>query len=532
MNIFEQLKECDKVMIQDYIDTWVGELNPEAPKASLETILSEWAYQKEHLYHLFGDKFIIEMPIEYQKTTNAIEKDIAQLLDQYESHMHTLDGLYHNQAKEGCLYSVWKSWIFAQNKVDEYMEFELGDTIFKVQAGMKPMKVLKKFFEYFNYDMNIFEELRIKHSQLLNVKNVKGTLCLSIHPMDFFTMSDNAENWHSCMSWEHGGCYRRGTVECLNSPNLFVAYVKSNKQKMPCGWNSKKWRSLFAINNDVCISVKGYPYSLPDINKTVLNKIRELSGDKYKDVILEGRGFDSDSPVIFEMPENMRLESNYKCLELFFEYDSVMYNDFNTTDHYCIISQDFHDRYLEYNEYYKEYNIGSETVTCMHCGGHNCSYHDHGMLVCDDCEKSFICPECGRRIPYYAEAEVNGLIICEYCRDGNYRWCNFREMYTRKDESMWMHLIPAGTKSSIDLNQYLWRLSSRCISTDILDENSEEFSKYFKENTKFVTLRNGHPAVQWEDLTEAGLRVFNETHEEARRYYDSVFFDVLNELPF
>ena len=38
-------------------------------------------------------------------------------------------------------------------------------------------------------------------------------------------MSDNNSGWESCMSWRNNGCYRRGTVEMMNSPYVIVAYL-------------------------------------------------------------------------------------------------------------------------------------------------------------------------------------------------------------------------------------------------------------------------------------------------------------------
>ena len=81
---------------------------------------------------------------------------------------------------------------------------------FTISYGMKLMKVYNKFATAFG--IAGFDEYAVAHSQILNTTNLKGTLCLSIHPLDYMTMSDNDSNWTSCMSWKNGGEYRQGTV--------------------------------------------------------------------------------------------------------------------------------------------------------------------------------------------------------------------------------------------------------------------------------------------------------------------------------
>ena len=88
---------------------------------------------------------------------------------------------------------------------------------------------LKKFiFEHIEYfAADEWEEIRLAHSQIFNTNKMTGTLCLSIHPLDYATASDNDNGWSSCMSWRDDGCYRMGTVEMMNSPMVICAYFAS-----------------------------------------------------------------------------------------------------------------------------------------------------------------------------------------------------------------------------------------------------------------------------------------------------------------
>ena len=126
-----------------------------------------------------------------------------------------------------------------------------------------------------------YEAFRIWHSMLFNSAKMTGNLCLSIHPLDYITMSENDEGWSSCMNWHDEGCYRRGTIEMMNSKYVLVAYVKSENNEIYMGndnhWNSKKWRSLFYLDKDIITSIKGYPYQHPALVKVIIEKLEELA---------------------------------------------------------------------------------------------------------------------------------------------------------------------------------------------------------------------------------------------------------------
>ena len=107
-----------------------------------------------------------------------------------------------------------------------------------------------------------------------------GELCLSIHPMDYMTMSDNDNNWQSCMNWMNNGDYRLGTVECMNSPYVLVAYLHNPNHSMSIGpyeWNSKHWRELFIIHPEMISEVKGYCFQDENLTNTILMWIKELA---------------------------------------------------------------------------------------------------------------------------------------------------------------------------------------------------------------------------------------------------------------
>ena len=108
------------------------------------------------------------------------------------------------------------SFTLVDNKyTGEAFTIELKDgKQYVVSKGCKPMKALAKIAEA--YDIDGFEDFRICHSLVHNQKKIAGDITLSIHPFDYWTMSDNDCDWDSCMNWTNFGGYRQGTIEMMN----------------------------------------------------------------------------------------------------------------------------------------------------------------------------------------------------------------------------------------------------------------------------------------------------------------------------
>ena len=128
-----------------------------------------------------------------------------------------------------------------------------------------------------------YEDFRILHSKIFNTKEITGNLVLSIHPMDFLTMSDNDSNWSSCMSWTNQGCYRVGAIEMLNSNNVLCCYITRkepfyfDEKNKDYSWNNKRWRILVYFNKDIIMTGKSYPYRNDELCKEILTTLRRLA---------------------------------------------------------------------------------------------------------------------------------------------------------------------------------------------------------------------------------------------------------------
>jgi hypothetical protein len=171
--------------------------------------------------------------------------------------------------------------------------------ILQIQPGTKIIKAWGKVIDYFKddypFNLKVFEEFKKKYAIIMTEKKITTTFCISIHPMDYITMSDNNSNWESCMNWMDKGCYHTGTIEMMNSNNVLCCYfLNPNKSNLfvfdketideKTGeligvWNNKAWRQLFYITKDIIMGGKAYPYASKDITLTILDQIKVLAAE-------------------------------------------------------------------------------------------------------------------------------------------------------------------------------------------------------------------------------------------------------------
>ena len=201
-------KELDLNLTQSYVKHIYG--SNIGPNNSLPfDTFRVWERNKKDLFKLLNNNLILEKEISIDKDYYLIEQEMFHL-------KNTSTWFYQLQCKFYDLYSCDYSKQFITGDMlimNKYIRnsFEYNDPnvdkkSFKISRGEKPLKILRKLTEYYDMSMDDYEEFRLEHSRILNNKKLKGTLCLSIHPLDFFTMSDNENHWESCMSWKNNGC--------------------------------------------------------------------------------------------------------------------------------------------------------------------------------------------------------------------------------------------------------------------------------------------------------------------------------------
>lgn len=547
MSILSLITEQERTLIEDYIH-WYGPSQSDAMDwyhwTNLETVLHEWADQKSKtLIKLMDNQLILRRPYVYAAQTEGLSREIKNHLNDapyvafekwWQTMTHTAGNTIEilnpdNTSKELRWFSVWH---FPTTCFNEYTlacnEYQDEDVIIvfpsgkkmKMFKGMKPMKIFHRFIEEFHGPEDIYDAFRTWHSMQLNQKKMDGELCLSIHPLDYMTMSDNANNWESCMRWtnKYGdidthGDFRSGTIECLNSPYIIEAYLHNPKHtfKLSRGeweWNSKQWRELFIVQDGVIHEIKGYPFQDENLTNTCLMWIKELAAKNL------GWEYESEEVNVKSSIELKGLEGHANdVMYLNFVPTQHMYNDMGTlTSHRGrinkkVLMSDKYDRSeqkmprQDYWSYFIDVPYGGVT-TCM-CCGQTMDYPDNSNIVfCHDCDAIRCCACCGEIIyddsSYYIE-DIDDY-YCENCWSDNCCTDSLTEE---------THLYENMTEIELLLGY------DSC-QNPIFDQNYRMWVYEPRDNWEYERIFNGPPKT-----------IYTGTYTNYRHYYVTV--DMVNE---
>ena len=431
----------------------------------MDYFLRYWASAKSHFYKMFGNQYILKRPITFNRDSQDLETDIANRLfygstiyrDFISRFKDAIWGIasMSNDDRWRLSRFVSDSLVLASNVYEGPNilipgEYTVDGRPLQVNRGSKVIKMIGKIVKALNLETTYymcpeckhisyvkdicncgskrvpitdFELFRREHSLILNQKQLKGNLCLSIHPLDYITISDNACGWGSCMSWmEDPGDYRLGTIEMMNSPYVVVAYLESENNLEFCGyeWNSKRWRQLVVVTPELILGNKQYPYENSELQGAVLTWMRELAM-KDKDF----GPYDSNAVKVVNHGTNT-FGNNRVRVSLTFSY---MYNDI----------YDNRMGFLRkgFNEHSICYNLSGPAI-CTACGDEICYGDvDASWTVCRNCSGMYQCACCGGWYddePY----QVGDRHYCEYCYDNRLDEC---EICGRHEQSEYMRTL-------------------------------------------------------------------------------------------
>lgn len=522
INIKEMLSEEDVKKIDDYRKYYADMAITcgREQMADIETILQPWVDAKSRfLTRLFPEgKTIIEKDVTISQFSNEISNKIYRTLispahafitkyiEYIDKYFDDKSGNYWNLKsliyQETLADNTWKGFDF------EVSYEENGTTkTYKIQRGTKIMKALAKLAKIWHIDVN-FEDFRIKHSQILNEAHVTGRLCLSIHPLDFMTMSDNACNWSSCMSWENEGEYHQGTIEMMNSPYVMEAYLKSSTDATLGGveWNNKKWRELFIVHPAGIFAIKGYPCWNRELEEISLEWIRDLAANAFHATY---------TPMLMAHAESRsKLTYTYDGITYDFEFNTDhMYNDF-CYDHAAMIA-------MMPNDVYEDIYYSGDSE-CMCCGRHG---NDNQMMIfndakicCEDCQEGHRCCICGE-VLYDSDSycDNDGNYYCEDCWNNKFVYCeDCGEDVLREDAYTieLRHYVPdrdyAEYISSTTLCR--WCFNDKFTTEkkewleEVLRKNEEKYKLYGDYHSYILIVDEDITLEDWEKISNQCLR--------------------------
>lgn len=414
-----------------------------------QDVLLQYYYpaKGQYLYDLLDGNLILSKYIQFKTDYHMLGEEIETLRRNHHTFLyellHTLqveltDGYLNYKDDECCrfYYSV-QDWLndnktLAENRVTEKIVATIHGTKIVVNSGEKILRALRRICEALDSDTTHsfdfavrFERYRLDHSRIFNQCNLSGDLCLSIHPLDYATASDNDNGWSSCMSWQEEGCYRLGTVEMMNSPMVICAYLKSKVQEMTFGswtWPSKKWRAWIVVTPDGILCNRNYPYENEQLSRECIDWVKELAAERF------GWVFTSALPA-----NSYNYPIDYRT--------NFMYNDYR--DNMLFAGDPAHpaDKHLIINY--------SGIANCMNCGSRIDfdSDDNSSTLLCQACSNVVRCVECGCQL--HDEEDIfygpEGEVLCRDCYDEITTCCDLCNETIYTDERNTIH-FPMNTR--------------------------------------------------------------------------------------
>ena len=394
----------------------------EEPK--IDYIFREWVENKKRFLHLFGGPiYEWPVPVEFSLDDNQKRQRAMEFAD------IVADSFNNSDLAD-----------FIDNNIDTFFENKVSnDNYLGIPKGMK----LLKAFKYFETNKCSLRNIQDMASQIIQEDKIKGTICFSVHPLDFLSSSENTYNWRSCHSLD--GEFRAGNLSYIVDDSTFMVYLKGADDQVlyrfgDVKWNSKKWRMLVHGNEDIMFAGRQYPFSSKSGIDIVLNVFNNIYADAAR---AEGyyeysRWSQWSNEYIYKDSKGEVLDRQYFILEnrLFDLCDAVKegpnalnFNDILRSSCYNYPYYSVRNSWSSVFENLKKNPIivGRE-VPCLHCG--NELIQNSETMRCDDCELKYgteeneiygTCDCCGARI-YIDDANSlgNGDYVCDACYD---RYC-------------------------------------------------------------------------------------------------------------
>lgn len=406
------------------------------PNPQTDKLFADWLEAKRDFIEAFQGKLIYTWP---EKVT--FELSDREKIRKIEDFIWQVEQTWHNKALVLFLESIKDD--FYANKLSKVYETE----DFTIPKGMKVIRA----FKYFASGTEL-TALQNSASMLIQDNKITGTLCLSVHPLDFLSTSENNHNWRSCHALD--GEYRGGNLSYMVDKSTFICYLKSEKDEIlpnfpnDVPWNSKKWRVLFCLseNWDMIFAGRQYPFS----SETGIEFVR----DRVLPAAKIGTFTHFMDKLIHSVAdENTHMELNYqyipngsgelvpliKIVEDYAEYEEpIHFNDLLKSScyspHYAFKTVESfwggHRPIVQMCNNRPHMTIGGH-VRCLRCAERPISSIE--TMMCDSCESEYgdsenyiICGCCGRRV-YIDDAyfiESIDEYCCENCWSANIVACD------------------------------------------------------------------------------------------------------------
>ena len=368
MNPIEKIMSGEKELFAQIIEGYSDPINPgfdEFDRDNFDFVLRFWNQNKQTLFKVFNKNLILEKEIIFPMSPEELSENLYHFRMESQFCQDFWNWYYKECGDESTeVRSSLRSLLLSYLGTNHYEGKTIRIKDYLLRNDIKVIKALKNLNDKYIHSSH-FEEFRLEHSRILNHKEIKGTLCLSIHPLDYLTLSDNDYDWDSCLSVINDcGSHRSGVIEMMNSECVVIAYIKGEKPFE--NWTNKKWRSLFIVNQDIISAIKAYPYDNKDITNECLKWLRKLAEEAQLSTY-----YHDD---IVHVTSGQDLEADPFKKVKFFVRTNCMYNDYYGS----------HPSYVSLLVDNVNYINYSGPLSCLICG-ETYTQKDGIFLGCGNC---------------------------------------------------------------------------------------------------------------------------------------------------
>lgn len=326
----------------------------------VDSMLTRFSNQKQHIYKMFGEKLKIEKEIETVVGVEEAKAVRLQLVAQ-------LSGP-HLVFVRSLLMGIGLSE-FTTN----VLERDINIFGVKLPKGLKLSKAIIKMCL-----PKYAHEVSVAHSMANQKLFTKGKAVLSIDPVDFITMSSNASGWRSCHRLD-GGEYRTGPLAYLMDSSSVICYIES---KTPCKFerrgteyehSNKSWRQIALVNPDCGYVIQERQY--PARNSLNQNAISQL----FVEALNQYHGTNG---YTYKNTYNDTLNNLHIDFANYTDSNNMYYNDINNEmfDSANVVFNG--EVFSDADDINLDKPTKGEDVMCLCCGDY---LDDSESLYCYDC---------------------------------------------------------------------------------------------------------------------------------------------------
>ena len=426
--------------IKDAVDEVISYSQNIPKPLKTDDLINNWYNNKKRFIDAMGGNLIWEsdLPVSFDIPQASRNSMVSTLADQFEEK-------YDNSKLADFIFEV-REYFFSN-----IMPFDYTVDDITVKKGSK----IIKSFKHFERDKEKLVSMQNEASLLIQNVKVTGKLCLSVHPLDYLSSSENQYNWRSCHALD--GEYRAGNLSYMADKVTVVAYLKGDNDVIlpsfpsTVPWNNKKWRMLMFISEDEELVFAGrqYPFSTDralTLCKNMLSAIG-LKPSYYSDWT------DGKVANVGVGKNKLNLYENYLYINGYLYLQKDILQDAKYSAHFndLIHSSYYEPKYIWKEEIfgvdkpeYKQMTIGSCT-RCVKCGEFAVASSE--TMLCNDCfniygecmEDRCRCSECGEfdwieDMVYLTDED---RYICTSCSSDLAGYCGWCQSFYLKDNIMY-----------------------------------------------------------------------------------------------